>query len=92
MALQHASSNPDPMVDLKEDVAKETEEHEHIAFSPGAAHQFDAMYKSKWEDLDRIKTLKLFWKMALVCFAVAFSAAADGYQVGLPELHASLHS
>lgn len=38
-------------------------------------------YRSKWEDLDRVQTVKLFWKASLVCFAAAFSAATDGYQV-----------
>lgn len=40
-------------------------------------------YRSKWEDLDRVHTIKIFWKASLVCFAAAFSAATDGYQVTL---------
>lgn len=67
--------------DVKEDLGKEAHDNASIGQTPGSAQPFDASFKSKWEELDRVRTLKVFWKMTLVCFAVAFSAAADGYQV-----------
>lgn len=89
MASQDINPNPDIITDAKEDFNKETEELERAGNATRPGHQFDESYKSKWEDLDRIKTLKLFWKMTLVCFAVAFSAAADGYQVSYRAYHGS---
>ena len=82
MAPQEIQSETGVEVDVKEDFDKETQGQEHTGAASADARHLDDTLKSKWEDLSRVKTLKLFWKMALVCFAVAFSAAADGYQVG----------
>lgn len=35
-----------------------------------------------YEDLGALETIKTFKLCTLVCFAMAFSAATDGYQVG----------
>lgn len=35
-----------------------------------------------YEDLGAIETIKTFKVCTLVCFAMAFSAATDGYQIG----------
>lgn len=77
-------NNVDMAADVKEDYSK-YEHHEEHATST-IPPNLDSAHKSKWEALGRLQTLKLFWKMSLVCFVVAFSAAADGYQVSLRPL------
>lgn len=74
-------SVPDIVTDVKEDYTKEEQLENQVTAVPHGEGQLEATFKSKWEELDRVKTIKIFWKMSLVCFAVAFSAAADGYQV-----------
>lgn len=47
---------------------------------------FDAVTKGQgvtgYEDLGVLETIKTFKICTLVCFAMAFSAATDGYQIG----------
>ena len=81
MSLQDLSHNNDLSADVKEDFGKN--EHVEEQDRTVVPASFDNAYKSKWEELDRVKTIRLFWKMSLVCFVVAFSAAADGYQVSV---------
>jgi hypothetical protein len=81
MEDQNRSNNPDMTEDVKEDYSKVEHYEDHAKTAIPA--DFNRAHKSKWESLGRIQTIKLFWKMSLVCFVVAFSAAADGYQVCL---------
>lgn len=47
---------------------------------------FDAATKGQvttgYEELGALDTIKTFKLCSLVCFAMAFSAATDGYQIG----------
>lgn len=54
----------------------------------------DAMMRGQtttgYEDLGILETIKTFKICTLVCFAMAFSAATDGYQIGYvdpPNFH-----
>lgn len=51
---------------------------------------FDAVMRGQvttgYEDLGVLETIKTFKICTLVCFAVAFSAATDGYQIGYVDL------
>lgn len=47
---------------------------------------FDAATKGQittgYEELGALETIKTFKLCTLICFAMAFSAATDGYQIG----------
>ena len=47
---------------------------------------------SGYEHLTPIETIKTFKWATLACFAAAFSAATDGYQIGFVLIYARLHS
>jgi len=64
-------------------------EHDEIAGDDGLKKSdatFDAETKGQgitgYEELGILETIKTFKICTLVCFAMAFSAATDGYQIG----------
>jgi hypothetical protein len=64
-------------------------EHDEIVAEEGfnkSDPTFDAATKGQgitgYEELGVLETIKTFKICTLVCFAMAFSAATDGYQIG----------
>jgi hypothetical protein len=64
-------------------------QHDEIVAEEGFKQSdptFDAATKGQgttgYEELGILETIKTFKVCAIVCFAMAFSAATDGYQIG----------
>jgi hypothetical protein len=65
-----------------ENIAEDTLEKHNPAFNAAIKGQATTGY----EELGVVETIKTFKLCTLVCFAMAFSAATDGYQIGYVKL------
>lgn len=63
-------------------VEDEKEVSRHVDHTSLGEHREDGL-RSKWQDLSILSTVKVFRKSIFYCSIAAFSAACDGYQIGI---------
>jgi hypothetical protein len=81
------SHHPEAAVEMD---TKVDDQHRDIVYQDQRVEKavgvfIEGAVRSKWESLPRLQIRRLFWKLALCCLAVAFSAFLDGYPVTLAD-------
>lgn len=75
-------NDPSPSANQVENIAEDGFEKSDPAFEAATKGQVTTGY----EELGAFETIKTFKLCTLVCFAMAFSAATDGYQIGYVKI------
>ena len=69
----------DPVLEPVHELAIEKAEHDHVEESKGDLG--DVPPQSPFKDMSRRKAIRVFWKVCLFSFLVAWTAITDGFLI-----------